>query len=82
MAEYIVEYPDDLVAEGYVDGCINVHDRIVRCRDCKHYRFDPFLHYNDSITTSNCWYFQDYEGTPAAVEPDGFCKWAEPREVE
>lgn len=38
MAEFIVDYPDDLIAEGYAEECINIHERIVRCRDCKHFK--------------------------------------------
>lgn len=38
MAEYIVDYPDDLIAETKIEECINVHERIVRCRDCEYYR--------------------------------------------
>lgn len=42
--------------------------RVVRCRDCKHYTEDEaeYYHYCGS------WCEQ--------VEPDGFCKWGEPKE--
>lgn len=45
MAEFIVEYPDDLIAEGYVTNCINIHERITRCRSCKHCEVTDWTNY-------------------------------------
>lgn len=59
-----------------------IHERIVRCRDCKHFDCKPWMHYNGTVTDFNCWLFSDYEGTPVGVEPDGFCAWGERREEE
>ena len=56
-----------------------VRERIVRCRDCKHSHKDGTL----------CNFFaswvpiaggDEYECMPVEVEPDGFCKWGEPKE--
>lgn len=55
------------------------HELIVRCRDCKHSHKDGTL----------CNFFaswvpiaggDEYECMPVEVEPDGFCKWGEPKE--
>lgn len=54
-------------------------EEIVRCRDCEHY---------DSLR-DGCWWFAhaerqpDYSWAdePSDVEPDGFCKWGERRDV-
>lgn len=76
MGEFIVEYPDDLIAEGYVEACINVHERIVRCNDCKWY---VGVHENFYY----CELFQEtiQGGTEMhKPKPDGFCSWGERRE--
>ena len=69
MAEYVVEYKD----EGTYTTCAK--ERIVRCRDCKH-----------GIGGGLCALFAFQLGDghiiPADVEPDGFCAWGEPREVD
>ena len=53
--------------------------KVVRCRDCKHSHKDGTL----------CNFFaswvpiaggDEYECMPVEVEPDGFCKWGEPKE--
>lgn len=64
MAEYAVEEPSDRSASW------RVRERIVRCRDCKHYTEDEaeYYHYCGS------WCEQ--------VEPDGFCAWGKRKEVD
>ena len=39
-------------------------ERVVRCRDCKHY-------------TYSSWHRCDLYSIAHEVEPDGFCKWGE-----
>lgn len=72
MAEYIVEYPDDLVAEGYVEQFVGIHECIVRCKDCKYFydfedRCSKFAYDNGAIFVSSI------------VNPNGFCAWGERR---
>ena len=73
MAEYIVSAP--LEQPGLAP---NVHERIVRCRDCGHAEhfesgmFGPFI---------LCRHFES-EGCKAVVDPDGFCKWGEERDAD
>ena len=62
MAEYIVEEPGDRSASW------RVHERIVRCRDCKHYEW------REHLGRSYC--HGEYP-----TEPDGFCAWGERKEV-
>ena len=58
MSEYIVEEPNEHGASW------RVHERIVRCRDCK---------YCMSYWTSDyCDYFSHVTN-----DPDGFCAWGE-----
>lgn len=81
MAEYIVEYP--AWADEYIDvhDCINVHERIVRCKDCKFYDTEGvYTDYTRELQENNCYHFKDYEGSPMPVGPDGFCAWGELRE--
>ncbi len=67
MAEYVVEEPSDRSASW------RVHERIVRCRDCEHYR----------ERINGCVEFGDESrGEYANVEPDGFCAWGKRRESE
>jgi hypothetical protein len=72
MAEYVTLWVDDLPD-------LKRGERIVRCRDCKHSHKDGTL----------CNFFaswvpiaggDEYECMPVEVEPDGFCKWGEPKE--
>lgn len=72
MAEYV--YGTDGHEGHWLTG-----ERIVRCRDCKHSHKDGTL----------CNFFaswvpiaggDEYECMPIEVEPNGFCKWGEPRE--
>lgn len=73
MTEFIVrcEY-QEFLGERHYHRC----EPIVRCRDCKHYRFidrsDIFQ--DDRHNDSFCLRFVD--GKRMEVEPDGFCAWA------
>ena len=69
MAEYVVEEPGDRSASW------RVREEIVRCRDCKHYSDHEWVLVTD--VSDVCHFF----GDGVRVEPDGFCKWGEPREV-
>lgn len=74
MAEYIVGSDGDesILDLGEFELRFQERERIVRCRDCKHYGS-----YNGS------WCRRTYEPVPSGtydyqtVEPDGFCKWGE-----
>ena len=62
MSEYIVEEPSEHSASW------RVHERIVRCRDCKH-----CMSY---WTSDYCDYFSHVTN-----DPDGFCAWGERRDA-
>lgn len=78
--EYVCELTDDYPGIGFGDdeysGTVELRERIVRCRDCKHAEcyesglIGPFI---------LCSHFES-EGCKAMVEPDGFCAWGEQRE--
>lgn len=62
MSEYVVEEPSDGSASWHV------HEKVVRCRDCKHCM---------SFWKSDyCDYFSHVTN-----DPDGFCKWGERRDA-
>ena len=67
MVEYIFALNDD-------HGLEARRERIVRCRDCKH----AIMSYQDGHP--RCSGPMVTEAT--LVDPDGFCAWGEPREVE
>jgi len=71
MAEYVVEEPSDRSASW------RVHERIVRCRDCKHYSEHEWIIATDVSDVCHFWH-----GEPTKVEPDGFCAWGERKEVD
>jgi hypothetical protein len=60
MAEYVVEEPSDRSASW------RVHERIVRCRDCKW-----------CMAYSEATYCDRFAHELPTVEPDGFCAWGE-----
>lgn len=73
MSEYVVDFGDKssafvglAMAEAESHGA-TLKERVVRCRDCKHYTEDEaeYYHYCGS------WCEQ--------VEPDGYCAWGERR---
>jgi len=82
MAEYVCGLPVEGMAS-FVSGSttIPVLERIVRCRDCKHSHKDGTL-----CNLFASWVpvagGDEYECMPVEVEPNGFCKWGEPREVD
>lgn len=50
-----------------------VRERIVRCRDCKHYVDHEWFIATDVSDVCHFW----ADGNGVKVEPDGFCKWGE-----
>ena len=66
MADYIVEEPSSQSASW------RVHERIVRCRDCKH-AFDE---------GSGYLYCGRRPGNCFEARADGFCAWGERKEVD
>lgn len=69
MAEYIVEEPSDRSASW------QVHERIVRCRDCACFSVDNSDHDYRTGWWCKRWYTD-------MVKPDGFCAWGERKEVD
>jgi hypothetical protein len=81
MAEYEQEHLGEFVYDTYEqEGPIPVQlvgpakERIVRCRDCKHYSEHEWILVTD--VSDVCHFF----GGGVKVEPDGFCKWGERRD--
>ena len=70
MDEYVVEYKD----ESTYTTCAK--ERVVRCRDCAHGMG------NGNLCSLFAFPLGDGYIIPADVEPDGFCSWGEPREVD
>lgn len=73
MAEYVVDVTNAEVITGLSDISalwgLPVRERIVRCRDCKHYAEHEWIIATD--VSDVCHFF----GDGVKVEPDGFCKW-------
>lgn len=65
MAEYVVEEPSSQSASW------RVHERIVRCRDCKM-----------CIEMGRRLYCDLNNGGFPEVEPEGYCAWGERKEVD
>ena len=56
----------------------NYNERIVRCKDCK-FCLEKCKYFNGSPVCVRCG--SEIDGFDAfETEPDGFCKWGEPRE--
>lgn len=71
MYEYIVNF-----LSNKVDDFV-LHERIVRCSDCKHHDYMT-VSYSDkplSVCYSEQWI--GAEGDNPLVEPNGFCAWGE-----
>ena len=74
MAEYVCELTDDYPGVPYgsddYSGTVERRERIVRCRDCAHWRRPTYRE------RSRC------TGAMAFVEPtpDGFCAWGRERD--
>ena len=73
------------VEEGYIELLKDADgERIIRCRDCKHFTPNeefwiespkvPFPMIGATSDSCDFW-----AGTKCKVEPNGFCKWGEPR---
>ena len=75
MAEYIVEDASDNGASW------RVHERIVRCRDCKHCREHDMRAYGGDRDLFLCHHFSMSSGAGWPVKPDGYCAWGERKEV-
>lgn len=81
MAEYVCELPVEGMVS-FVSGntTIPVHERIVRCRDCKYARIMRPLDWRTGkpSTVIEEWYCQWHSNAEGAsdIEPDGFCAWA------
>lgn len=90
MSEYIIGMSNSIYTSQ--DNLIhfdfsNIHEEIVRCRDCKHgHEVDwptdieipsGYLDCTGPLVTT----WDDYHDVPKdnPVEPDGFCKWGERR---
>ncbi len=78
MSEYIVNFGDSkssrfvgLNMALIENNGATIAERIVRCRDCKHYREHEFVLITDVSDVCLFW----AEGVK--VEPDGFCAWGE-----
>lgn len=84
MAEYVVKgaEPNETVLHttspnGYEEWqWLPVCEKIVRCRDCKHYSEHEWILITD--VSDVCYFF----GDGVKVEPDGFCKWGERKEEQ
>ena len=84
MAEYIVKgaEPNETVLHSRTPNgyeawhWLPVLERIVRCRDCKHYSDHEWVLVTD--VSDVCHFF----GDGVRVEPDGFCKWGERKEED
>lgn len=70
MSEYVVDFGDKssafvglAMAEAESHGA-TLKERVVRCRDCKHYEPNTYSHFTCKLLTFH-------------VEPDGFCAWGE-----
>ena len=55
-----------------------LHERIVRCRDCKH--FTPKGTHKFENGKVNADYCDYVRGWMLQITPDGFCSWAERRD--
>lgn len=83
MAEYVCELPiEDMVS--FVSGTttIPVHERIVRCRDCRHMHI---VRAWTGMDAPECWLHASRETGALGknwTDPNGFCAWGERREVD
>ena len=64
MSEHIIEVEYDMFNGTFTQ---KRHEKIVRCRDCRHYTDDEMEYYH----YCGSWCEQ--------VTPDGFCAWGERR---
>lgn len=75
MSEYIITCDDEVAM--WVGNDVESMKEIVRCRDCKHYRFvdRSYVFHDERHNDSFCLRFVG--GKLMEVEPDGFCAWGE-----
>lgn len=69
MREYVCELPVGGMVFARSNRKIPVHEKVVRCRDCKHMFDDGFGYPYCGRRPGNCF----------EVTGDGFCKWGERR---
>ncbi len=79
MSEYIVNFGDSkssrfvgLNMALIENNGATIAERIVRCRDCKHYSEHEWILITDVSDVCHFWH-----GEPTKVKPDGFCAWGE-----
>ena len=84
MTEYIVD--GDCLIPRLEGLTLQIHFKtngeIVRCRDCKHVKYDPEWQPDRRFKPVDLWtchaeWCEGFEGDHPQVEPDGFCKWGE-----
>lgn len=79
MSEYIVVQKQIKRTDGTTEGFrAERGEEIVRCRDCKYYYEADNYHPWGNVLSHCCKYFDAYNDE---VEPNGFCAWAERKEV-
>lgn len=81
--EYVVVNPVEVEAK-FEDGRVvrypqDIRERVTRCRDCKH-----AYPRGGELDCSHFMQWDYYSDEPGhwPVEPDGFCAWGSPREVD
>ena len=83
--ERIVDFDESKTAYSYDEMAVllaafktlgMLGERIVRCKDCRHYTDHEWVIATDVDDVCHFWH-----GEPTKVEPDGFCKWGERRDA-
>ena len=59
-----------------------LREQIVRCRDCKHHELLTVWYSDKPLSVCTAEWCEGEEGYNLLVEPDGFCKWGERKEVD
>lgn len=76
MGEYVCDCYEHGTGEPWAHvGSSHVHERVVRCRECKHFAVDQSDHEYRSG-----WWCKRWDTD--MVEPDGFCAWGKRKEDE
>jgi len=73
MSEYIVD-----VEEQRWCGSLTCGEKIVRCRDCKHFTTKGTYRFGDGRMNEN--YCKYIRGWMMQITPDGYCAWGERKE--
>jgi len=76
LGEYIMDIRDD-------DSGL-IKEKITRCRDCREYTDKELTQEVNKPKKSYCMFFSSWNRETDVLdywypEPDGFCKWGEPR---